>query len=297
MGYNISSLPDFASEGKAFVVKSILESQTIKVLTAGGSFDPTAKGINHIQLLDTDVVIQDGSSCGFDANGGAVLSQATLTINDLKINNEYCSRDLERTWAVGELQKGQEYNEIVFLTDIVSNSTDKASFALEQMVWQGDTGATASGNLSMIDGFIKQIKAGSYLPLTGATAGATTLAKLQKVSALMPVAVSAQDDFRVFIGQDTYNQMIADLAALNIYKPTDDMTIYGTTTKVQIVNGLNGGHVVAARVRNLRAGGEMTAIEFKNWYSQDFDVLRLSSRFSLGVCPVYVEEIGYVKIA
>ncbi|TFF34386.1 hypothetical protein [Mucilaginibacter psychrotolerans] len=296
MGYNLSALPDFKSEGKAFVIKSILESQTIKKLNDAGSFDPTAKGTQTIQLLDSDLVIQDGSNCGFSSAGGAILSQTTLTVKDLKINEEYCPRDLERVWAKGELKAGQEYDEMVFMSDIADMNTKKAALELEKMVWLGDTTITGTTSLKRIDGYIKQIKAGAYINLSGAT-GTTVIAKLQKVNASMPIEVRSAEDFRIFIGKDTFDQYVAELAEKNLFNQPESGTVFGTTAKYEVLNGLNGGHVVAARYRNLQAGGEMTDVSYESWYSKDDDNLKVKSRFSLGVVPVYVQEIGYAKVA
>jgi hypothetical protein len=300
MGYNITNLPDFKTEGKAFVIKSILESQTLGKLNDAGSFDPTAKGTQTVQLLDTDLVIQDGANCGFTPQGSAILSQAMLTVKQLKINEEYCPRQLVTTWAKGELKAGQEYDSIVFLNDISEINSKKAALELEKMVWLGDTVSGATASLRQIDGFVKQIKAASgttgYVNLSGAT-GTTTLAKLQKVNSLMPIEVRGQDDFRIFIGKDVFDAYVADLAALNLFNQPESGTILGTTAKYEVVNGLNGGHIVAARYRNLQAGGEMTDVDFESWYSRDDDTLKLKSRFSLGVVPVYPQEIGYTKIA
>ncbi|MES2062731.1 MAG: hypothetical protein V4456_12475 [Bacteroidota bacterium] len=296
MGYNISALPDFKTEGKAFVIKSILESQTIKKLDAAGQFDSSAKGTQLVNLLDSDPIIQDGTACGFTPQGGAVLAQSELTVKDLKINEEYCPRDLERVWAKGELKAGQDYDEMVFMADIADINSNKAALALEKMVWQGDTTLTGSTSLKMINGFVKQIKAGAYINLSGAT-GSTVIAKLQKVFALMPIEVTDAEDFRIFIGKDTYNSYVAELAEKNLFNPTTEFTLFGTIAKLEVVSGLNGGHVVASRYRNLMAGGEMTAVEFKSWYSQDDDDVKLSSRFSLGVVAIYPQEIGYAKVA
>lgn len=296
MGYNITNLPDFKTEGKAFVIKSILESQTLKKLNDAGSFDPTAKGSQTIQLLDTDLVIQDGAGCGFTPQGGAILSQAILSVKPLKINEEYCPRDLERTWAKGELKAGQDYDSVVFMNDIADINSKKAALELEKMVWLGDVASGATASLRKIDGFVKQIKAGSYINLSGAT-GATVTAKLQKIYAAMPIEVTDSEDFRIFIGRDVYNTYVAELAEKNLFNPTTEGTLFGTTAKLEVVSGLNGGHVVASRYRNLQAGGEMTDIEFDAWYSKDDDIMKLKSRFSLGVVPVYPQEIGYTKFA
>lgn len=296
MGYNLNALPDFKSEGKAFVIKSILESQTIKKLNEFNSFDPTAKGTSTVQLMDSDLVIQDGTNCGFDASGGAILSQAELTVKSLKINESYCPADLAKTWAKGELKAGLEYTEIVFMQDIADMNSKKIALQLELMTWLGDTSLTGATSLKQINGFIKQIKAGSYVNLSGAT-GATVIAKLQKVFSSMPIEVTDAEDFRIWIGKDTYNAYVAELASLNLFTPQNADTLFGTLAKLEVVSGLNGGHVVAARYRNLQAGGEMTDVSFDSWYSKDDDDVKLKSNFSLGVVPVYIQEIGYVKFA
>jgi hypothetical protein len=296
MGYDITNLPNFKTEGKAFVLKSIMSSQTIKKLLDAGSFDPTAKGQSTIQLLDTDITIQDGQACGRNPLGGAALSQATLTVKPLKINQDYCPRDLERTWAKGELQAGQNYDSMAFMNDIAELNSNKASLEIEKMVWLGDTTLTGTTSLKQIDGYVKQIKAGAYINLSGAT-GATIISKLQKVNALMPIEVTDAEDFRIFIGKDTYNTYVAELAEKNLFNPTTEGTLFGTVAKLEVVSGLNGGHVVATRYRNLQAGGEMTDVSFDGWFSRDDDNFKLDSRFSIGVVPVYPQEIGYTKIA
>ncbi|WP_316736282.1 hypothetical protein [Pedobacter aquatilis] len=291
MAYNITALPVFQTEGKAFVIKSILEAQTISMLT---NFDATAKGIQSVQLLDSDITITDGSACGRNPSGGAVLSQALLTVKPLKINQDYCERVLEKTWAKGELSAGQNYDSMAFLKEISEINSAKASLEIEKMIWLGDTTLTGSTSLKQIDGFIKQIKAGSYINLSGAT-GATTVAKLQAIDAAMPIEVSQADDFYILMGQDTYKKYVAEMAALNLYASASDGVLWGTTSKIKSVNGLNGGHVVATRLRNLVAGGEMTDVDFKSYFDYPTETLMLDTRFSLGVVPVYTQEIGYVK--
>lgn len=294
MAYNVTALPVFQTEGKAFIVKSILESQTLAMLT---NFDTTAKGISTVQLLGTDIVISDGTACGREANGGAVLSQAQLIVKPLKINQDYCVRDLEKTWAKGELAKGQDYTSMVFMTEIGELNSKKAAQEIEQMVWKGDTTLTGSTNLKQIDGFIKQIKAGSYINLQPQVTGTTTVtAKLQKVNAAMPIEVTEAEDFYILMGKDTYNTYVAELAEKNLFNPTAEGTLFGTTSKIKAVSGLNGGHIVASRLENLAAGGEMTEVEFKHFYDYPSDTQMFDSRFSLGVVPVYVDQIGYAKI-
>jgi len=294
MAYNITALPVFQTEGKAFILKSILESQTLSML----NFDTTAKGISTVQLLDTDITISDGSACGRNAAGGAVLSQAQLVVKPLKINQDYCVRDLEKTWAKGELAKGQEYDSMVFMNEIGELNSKKASAEIEQMIWKGDTTLTGSTNLKQIDGYIKQIKAGPYINLTSTVTGSTTVtSKLQKANAAMPIEVSEGEDFYILMGKDVYNMYVAELAEKNLFAAQADGVLFGTTSKIKAVSGLNGGHVVLTRLNHLVAGGEMTDVEFKHYWDYPTDTQMFDSRFSLGVVPVLVSEIGYAKLA
>lgn len=303
MGYNISQLPNYTDQqSRVFVTKSILEADTIKLLTSAGSFDPTAKGNQAIQLLDTDVYFQDGSACGRNALGGANFSQATLSVKDMKVNQNYCVRDLEKTYAVEDLKakmKGQVYTDALFLDTIGNLNAEKTSYSLEQILWQGDVNITGSTNLNMIDGLLKSIKSGNtYINLSAVTSGATVIEKLQGVFASMPIEVSSKPDFKILIGKDIWNSYQAAIAAKNLFNPNDPKTLWGTDAKLEVVNGLNGtGYVVACRLRNLQAGGEMTNVSFNKHYSYETEQVYLDSRFSLGVVAVYPQEIGLVKIS
>ena len=132
MGYNIAGLPAYTSqESRVFIARSILGAATIALLTQFGSFDPTAKGSEAVQLLNTDVQIQDGTNCGRTPLGGATLAQSILTVKALKINQDYCTRDLEKVWAVEELKaiirKADVAREISHRSGISSFSCPQAS--------------------------------------------------------------------------------------------------------------------------------------------------------------------------
>lgn len=299
MAYDVTGLPAYTSQqSRVFITKSILGAATIALLTQFGAFDPNAKGSEAIQLLDTDVVIQDGSTCGRNAMGGAVLAQATLTVKELKVNQNYCVKDLVTTWAVEELKrtmKGLPYTDALFLEDIGNINADKVADKLEQMIWQGDT-TLVDTSLKQINGFIKQIKAGAEINLnpTAELWGASTMiVKLRRVDTLMPIAVTGKPDYRVLIGQDAEKQYIAEVADKNLFMPPGTKTIWGTNTQYEALPGLNGlNKIVAARISRLRAGGEMTAGTFKKKYSDETELVYFDAHFSLGVVPIYIPEIG-----
>lgn len=304
MAYNISALPAYTSQtGKIFITKSILGAATIALLTSFGAFDPTAKGSEAIQLLDTDVVVQENDGCGRNPMGGAVLDQEKLTVRELKVNQNYCVKVLTTTWAVEELKatmKGLPYTSMLFQTDIANLNSAQLALKIEKMIWLSDPAVSAlESSLKLIPGFIKQIVAkGTYVNLKTASGIAndtgSIITLLQKSVAAMPIEVTDQEDFRIIIGRDWEQRIVAELAEKNLYNPALDGVLFGTKHRYVALPGLNGTHkVIMARVSRLRAGGEMATATFTTMYSVETKNMYMDSEFSLGVVPVLVNEMGY----
>ncbi|WP_162996953.1 hypothetical protein [Mucilaginibacter kameinonensis] len=300
MAYNISALPVYNDEtSRAFMTRAILGAQTIKMLLDANAFDGTAKGNKAVQLANTDVQIQDGSTCGRNALGDTVLGEAILSVKDLKVNLNYCVRDLEKTYAVQDMKAkmaGQVYDDGLFLDFIGTEVSDKVQAALEQMIWKGDKASGATATLKQIDGFVKQITGATYIHLSGGTSG-DTISQLQAFDLQMPVEIANKEDYRIFIGTDTYRKYVSQIAAKNLFNPNDQLTLWGSVSKLAPVDGLNStGAVVAARMSQLQAGGEMQDVALVNKYSMETEQVYFDSRFSLGVVPIYTESIGYGTI-
>ncbi|MCX2474092.1 hypothetical protein OQZ33_07100 [Pedobacter sp. MC2016-05] len=299
MGYNISQLPEYTSEqSREFMVKSILGAQTLDLLSSAGSFNPNAKGSEAVQLMANDVVFQDGNAHGRNPQGNTTLSQAILTVKPIKMQMNLYPRDLEATYGVEDLKakmKGQVYDDALFVESIGNDVAEQVKHEIEKLTWVGDT--TATGNMKFADGFIKTIKAGTHIDLASAT-GTTVTKKLQGVFAKMPVAITSKPDFRIFIGTDMYNAYIAELAEKNLFTAQAEGVLFGTTAKLAVVDGLIGTNtVVASRLRNLRAGGELQDAALDKWYSKETESVNLDSRFSIGYTVVYPFEVGIVTYA
>ena len=300
MGYNISQLPAYTNEQSTeFMLKSVLDAKTIDLLISAGSFMPELKGSEAIQLMDKDVYFQDGSSCGRNPLGGVSLAQVEITAKRIKSNENYCIAELETKYTVEQLKakhKGQVYDDLVFNEQIGSAWAEKAAMEIENMVWQGDITLTGSTNLKLIDGFVKRVKnATDKINLSGAT-GATVTAKLQAIFRTMPVAVRKKEDFRIFISEEMHDEYVAENTSASLFKDVDTSKLVQTSAKLEVVSGLNEtGVVIAARLRNLRAGGDLTNMELDKWYSKETDSVNLDAKFSLGTQITYPQEIGYVK--
>lgn len=49
-----------------------------------------------LNLLNTDVEFGDGSTCGWDEAGTQTLSQRVIATGQIKINMEYCDKDMNK---------------------------------------------------------------------------------------------------------------------------------------------------------------------------------------------------------
>lgn len=295
MSYNITALPAYTSEqSRKFMLKSILGGQTVDFLVQNGSFDPEAMGNVAIQLIDTDIVWQDGAICKLSELGATNLSQNILSVQPIGLRMALCVRTLTKTFLKEELKTGEKMTDEVLVNVIGEDVANKNKSEIEKLIWQGDKTLTGTDNRKWIDGYLKQLATGTFAlgTLTG-----TTFEKIRKAYLAMPIAVTEQEDFRIFMGLDTYNAYLAEISDKNVFHQTGEKLLHGTAVKIEVVNGLNGTEkVVFARARNLQSGGDLKNVELDQWYSKDDGDIKLEARFSLGATVIYKQEIGVLNL-
>jgi len=303
MAFVISSLPQYVDQtSKQLLVDTVFGNQTASILKDAGSVTLGVKGQYALQLLSTDVTLQAAGSCGRNATGNATFSQATLTVHPLKDEQNLCNKPLENSWMVQYLTQGQQYTEALFANQIMQNRSLKIAQENEKLIWQGDTVAQ-SGNttLKQFDGFVKQIKAGSYIVLTGGTiaSGATVVERLQGAFLTMPSKITTQADAVIWIGSDVFNEYTVALSNKNIYKPTEDKTLFGASIKLVPVDGLNGTrNAIVGRLRSFQMGTDLLGESDKATmqYSIETQNIYMDFHYALGVVPVYISEIGVATV-
>jgi hypothetical protein len=72
------------------VTKSLIGGRTASCLL----LKLGVKGKTKINLMDVDVVMQDGSGCAWLADGNIDLTQREIDAKQVKINLEFCPKDL-----------------------------------------------------------------------------------------------------------------------------------------------------------------------------------------------------------
>lgn len=307
MGFNISNLQSYvANIDPVLFSKSVAGARTAADLIAAGSV-VFGKGKVAIRTMNLDANFQSGDdSCARNASGDITLGNITMDIVRIKDEKNLCFQDLENTYYAmlvnGSVQPSEEGPNADFANAIVDARVSKLAEVNEKALWISSTGLTASfgsdyTNYNKYDGITTQLAASASV-VSIAASGSTMVEKLQNAVLAMPVKVSSASDFRLAIGQDTYNDYLVALAGKNIYKPTDDMTVFGTTAKLWVVPGLNdSGKAVAIRLSNLRLGmasqSDLDRVELEYLKDSTFHGWTSDVYFSIGVKVIDASEAGY----
>ena len=295
----VTSLPTYVDQNRLpLIAKAVLGAKTASLFTLqSGVKSPTA-----LNLISTDVVFGDGSTCGWNEAGSTTLSQRILTPAALKVNMAFCDKKLLDKWANYQVLVAAGSKTLPFEEDFVTSITASVDEKLEQMIWQGDS--TKSG-VNEFDGMIKILEASGAGTVKVAIAkGTASYDAIKSVAAAIPNESYAEDTV-IFVGMEIFRKFIAELVAANLYhyNPNDkegEYTLPGTALKVIAVNGLNGTNkIVAGRLSNMFYGTDLAGDEevYKLWYSEDNREFRLVIEFIGGVQVAYPDQIVLGTIA
>jgi hypothetical protein len=268
------------------------------------------KSAEKINIMDTDAIFQDGSSCGFNASGATTFTQRTVTPGKIKVNEALCPKDLEAKYLQKALPTGSSYDSIPFEQEYSDKKAKTIAAQLETATWLGDT-SSANVNLNKFDGFVKLIGAASgvvaanastYIsgaPLSSITA-ANVISIFDGVYQAIPAKVVAADDMTIFCGQDLFRTYTIALKNANSFsysidvKADSEFVLPGTTIKVVAVAGLNGTNkVYAMRLSNMFLGTDLLNEEekFEIFYAKEADQVRFVSQFKIGVNIAFPDEV------
>lgn len=299
------------------LTEAVFAAKTQSLIKSGGILLPKTKSSVAVPKLATNANFQV-DACGWNPSGTTTLSQATVTVGKIKMEETICPKDFEAYFSQEALKAGSTYEDFgwaEFQTKFTEQKNKMIAKQLEVGLWQGDTDS-ASENLKRFDGLIKIIDAGSPVNanVSGYVSGAplSTLTAANIVSALngvykaIPVEIIDADDLKVFVGNDTYRLAILAYQALNLYNYKVDgdanqtFVIPGTNVELVAVNGLNGtGDIYATTLSNIAMAFDLEAEEenYKIWYSQDNNEVRYRVAFKLGIGVAYTTMCVKFKAA
>ena len=312
MALSFSSISAYTKQQIApLLTEAVFSAKTQELIKQGGILLPKTKSAVAVPKLTTNANFQ-ADACGWNASGTTTLSQATVTVGKIKIEEAICTKDFEAYFSQEALRAGSTYEDFGwadFQTKFASQKNRVIAKQLEIAIWQGDTGS-ASENLKRFDGLQKLIAAGSPVDanVSGYVSGGTisTLTQTNIVSALqgiykaIPVEIVDAEDLYIFVGFDAYRLAVLAYQAVNLYNYQIDASnermfvIPGTNAKLVAVNGLNGtGDMYATTLSNIAMAFDLETEEenYTIWYSKDTNEVRYRVAFKMGVNVAYTQFV------
>lgn len=281
----VTSLPEYVEQNKlGLIAKSVLGARTTSII----NFQTGIKSKATINILDTDVTLQDGSACGFNAQGSQTVTQRVIETKPLKVNMEYCAKNMLKTFMQHEVRLNAGAKNLPFEEEFVGAVIDNVKAKVERMIWQGDDELGVNGFIDILG--------------TEGTEYATVAEAIK--STITNSNLPLKEDTKMFMGTDLFVRYIQELIDSNLYHYSGEnsnyeITIPGTTIKAVAVEGLNGtGKIIAGRASNFYYGTDMEGDEevFDLFFSNDDRTFKLVIEFNAGVQIAFPNEVVVSKV-
>lgn len=293
----VSSLPAYVEQNRDLIIKNfaLVGTGTRSRIALRTGVKSGAK----IPFLDFGVVLQDGSTCGFNPLDEATLSQREITVAALKHDGQLCPETLLGTYAEYLVRINATENELPYEQYLMDAMTREVNKVIERLIWQGDK-TNGTGNMALLDGFIAQLTADTDVIDVPIASGGTAYAGLMSVYAAMPDEALERGGV-IFVAPAIYRAFLADMVNLNFFHYTgpqaaapEEFMLPGTDVRVIKTYGLTGNlNVVGTFADNLvyatDVEGDATDVEL--WWSQDDRVFKWQVKWTSGVAYFFPDQI------
>jgi len=316
MSLDLTGLAGYVKENEALLVtQAVFASKTAGLIEAKGNVQVGIKSSETINRLITDAVLQSGASCGFTPDGETSISQRSLSVGKIKIQEAFCTKDFEAKYTQKALREGSYYDYLAFANDITAAKAAKIGAAIETALWRGAITTPAAYQVaSQFDGIIEQCIASSVpavTPLNGDASFdvANVIANIDALYSGIAPAILDKDDVVIFVSSKTFRNYVIALKNANLFHYAADTTsmelmIPATNIKLIGVNGLNtptetSEFAVAISMSNLFLGTDMLNEQdkYELFYAKEADEMRFNCQFKLAVNFAFAEEVAMMSFA
>ena len=298
MSLNLLGLTAYVDQEKLpLIKKSILKGRTAELITV----QPGIKSSAAINILGSTINAMAGA-CGWNPSGSTALTQRNIAVVDIQVPEAICVTDLEAYYTQKMMNPGS-YNEAIPFEGIYAEEkADQIQALVDDLTWKGNT-STGTGNLALVDGFIKLLTGANGCvesSYSGSFSAANVIDAVDDMVAKVPTDVINLDDLKLMVGYEVYRLYAKALRDANLFHFSgvegNDFRMYlpGTNVEIVAVRGLNGTNkAYLTPATNLYMGTDLLndAENFAIWYSQDNDEVRFKAKFKLGVQVAFPEFV------
>ena len=230
-----------------------------------------------LHQLITNLEIQDGKNCGFNAAGSQTISDRKFEPAILKVNAEYCAKDFIGTYKAYELKIAMGKSPLPLEEALIEDILQGIANENERLIWSG---RKAEG--ALIDGFIELINETSGVESTD----------IESTLELVKFAYKKTDDKKASIVMSSakFRELVLELMEKNLYhyneKDNADQVIIlpGTNMKVYGIDGItNTERIYVVRLDEMFVGMDNAedASTFDLFYSDDDRTYKLVVEWAL----------------
>jgi len=308
MALNVAGLTAYVDQVKMDLIKKmILGGRSTSFLTV----QPGIKSAASINLLSSNLVAQEGG-CGFTDAGTTILTQNTLNVCPLKVNESICIDTLEQYYTQVMLQPGSYDTDFGFEQIYTEEKVSQVSSLIDNLIWQGNT--AGGGQLALCDGFIRladvtysgSVVDGNVSNYTAITA-ANIISIVDEAIQVIPTNIIAEDDLYLYCGYDFARLYFTALRNANLYNyPSVEtgandfmITIPSSNVKLVAVKGLTGTNKFFITTKSNAYFGCDLLDDYENlqiFYSMDFQEVRVVAKWKSGVNMAFWDYVVYFKL-
>ena len=300
MAFDVTALPTYVEQNSdSLLRKAILGAESAKMFT----LQTGVKTKTALNLLSTTIALQAGKACGWNASGSSKITQRTITATPLKVNMNFCDKELMDTCLQHGVRVAAGQKSLPFEEEFTSDVTKNVSLAVEKLIWQGDTSSTDE-ILKWGDGLLKILNASDGITVSKQKISVSAAPTLSTVrgdvnNVILAIPTEVLNEAVVFMGYDMFRLYVMALQNANLYHEAGDgldkgsMYYQGSNILIKAVAGLDGTNcIVAADPQNFFYGTDLMGDDekFDLWYSKDAQEFRLAIGFSTGVQVAFPNE-------
>ena len=300
MAINVSALSEYVNQNNGeLLTKAVLGAKTLDYV----EIMPGVKYKDVLNYLDSTVEFKNGEACGWEPTGEDKFTQRTIEVKPIKINKEFCWKDLRKYWMNYQMLFEAGRETLPFEEKIIENNINAINAQLEKLIWQGD------GNKPM-NGFIETIKGAEGVIDKTVNEGYTAIEAIDTAYEAMTPVMLIQEPV-IFVSPSTFRSYVHGLNATccanrEVIDAASEKITYPGDSRVSIVPvpGMEGTIetlcvALATPAKNLVYGTDVEGAEntFKFWYDEKEDKFMFKVLFNAGTQVKFPDQIVRVHKA
>lgn len=299
MAYEVSALTNYVKTNEDVLIKGVVlggvKGDTIGNLT----LQTGIKTKERLNYLNVEPSFQDGTNCGFSANGETEFTERELETKQYKVQDQYCDRVLLGKFAEYQVKINaqKEASDLPFEAELMDEIIGGINAGMEKEVWLG----TGTGS-SLIKGFVTLAASADSASTVAVSieSGTSVYNAIKKVVMAIPERII--DEAVVFVSPAIYRAFVQEMVEKNYFHYKNDgnvenmdITFPGTDIKVHKTIGLTGDkkHIYASSYKNMVYGCDLQGDEekVKVWYDDNSELFKYSIRWNAGVMTYFPDMV------